>query len=152
MIGILHDKQGEPRIHGSTAHGSTWKNFRVWLFFGSKVCLNLEWVIKRNVTPAIGVSVGTGDVPEITIWLGIPFLISIWFTLESVLLKPLTPTVRTKSVLRPGELWDMPITRFTGAYVFDGRLRVFLWADQDIEFNNQKWQQFIIRLWPKGVW
>lgn len=146
MIRLFRDAQGEPRIHGNTAHKSTWQSFRGWLFFGSGCCLNLEWVVKPDVTPAIGFTVGEGDRPEVTLRLGIPFLISIWFTLEWTRLRFLVPTVRTKSVLKPGEFWDMPISRFTGVRVFGNQVWFDLWADQDDETHNKKWQRFNFKL------
>lgn len=148
MISFFYDNRGEPRIHGSTGYKSTWKQFRGWLFFGNGCCLNLEWSI-AHVTPAIGFYVGTGDRPEITLRLGIPFLVSIWFTLEWTRLRFLVPTVKEKSFMRPGEFWDMEITRFTGIAVHDRKIWISLWADQDNETHNWKWQQFSVRFLPR---
>lgn len=147
-IRLFHDSEGEPRIwsHGINEsakkrpgsfpwHGRWWLNIK-------NICLGIEWAISKKERAMLLLFIGEGDTSNIGLWIGIPFLLSLYLGLESPALRRIVPTVRVKSSLIPGGYWDMPITRWLGFRIFDGRIWIDLWADHDDSGHNGKWQQF----------
>jgi len=141
-IRLFRDAQGEPRLWSHTGHKSSLRNFRWWLHGPGGWCFNVEWVINLKQTFALSFSIGENDLPAISLYFGLPFLFTLYLTLESKRFRPLVPTVRTKSYVRPGEYWDMPITRRVGVKVFGGKIWFDLWSAENDSSHNKKWQEF----------
>lgn len=147
-LNLFKDKEGEPRIwtHGVNESAKKkpgsfpWKA-RWWAHFKG-ACFGVEWVIGRRQSAMLSLGIGEGDTSEISLWLGIPFLLSLYLSLEAPWLRPIVPTIRSKSYTKPGEYWDMPITRCVGFRIFDGRIWLDLWADPNDSSHNKRWQKF----------
>lgn len=145
---LFRDEEGEARLwsHGinesARKRPGAWPlHYRWWLHFVSW-CFGVEWVVGRSANPMLLLKVGEGDGPEINLWIGIPFLLSLYLTLEWPRLERIVPTVRSKSYAREGEYWDMPITRCLGFKIHDGRIWFSLWADEMDSGHNKSWQEF----------
>lgn len=147
-IQLFRDTEGEPRLwsHGINESArkkpGAWPFHYRWFLHGPSWCFNVEWSIQRSSKAMLLLRVGEGDGPEISWWIGVPFLLSLYLTLEWPKLARITPKWRTKSHIREEGYWDMPITRNLGFRIFDGRIWVDLWADDDNSSHNKGWQQF----------
>lgn len=147
-INLFKDDEGEPRIWSHGINESARKKpgsfpwHARWFLHFPKGCLSIEWSIKRIAKMMFLLHVGEGDTSEISLWIGIPFILSLYLTLEHFQLSRIVPTVRTKSYVHPGEFFDMPITRSLGFRVFDGHIWIDLWADPNDSGHNKRWQQF----------
>jgi hypothetical protein len=143
---LFRNQQGEPRIWTFGINESAKKRPRSfpfhyrWFLHGPSWCFNVEWCIRRRSKAMLLFSIGEGDGPQISMWMAIPFILSLYLTLEWPDLEPIVPTVRTKSYR--GGYWNMPITRSVGFRIFDGQIWVDLWADPNNSANNATWQEF----------
>lgn len=151
-LNLFRDEDGEPRIwtHGINESAKKkpgsfpWKA-RWWVHF-KRACFGIEWVMGRRRSAMFLLHVGENDTSTVSLWLGIPFLLSLYLTLEAPWLRRIVPTVRRKSSMRPDDEWDMPITRSIGVRIFGGRIWIDLWADPNDSGHNRRWQQLNLDL------
>lgn len=130
--------------HGRTVdRGSMWIEGRAWLHIKS-FCIGFSWCTLRKARfTIIGLSLNSGDGNQIQFELGIPWLLTFWLTFESPLFKLIMPGIWTKSYVRPGEMWFMPVEREMGISIHDGIIWFRLWSNP-LEWDSRQpwWWEF----------
>jgi hypothetical protein len=143
----LNDRQGE---NEHRSKGSMWQHGRGWLAIRgidhdeTAMTFGLEWLFGRRARVfRVQLSLDGGDGYKIMLSLGVPWLFSLYPSIEANWLRPLMPGKWTDSVLEPGKQFWMPIEREMGISIHDGYIWFSLWRNpMEWSKSNPWWWEF----------
>lgn len=119
--------------------GSIFWHGRGWLHLGN-ICLHAEWLFgKKAKFLMLELELNAHDGDAVQLQVGIPHLFNLYLTIEGRWLHRFMPGVWTKSYVRPGEMFFMPVQREMGISYFEGYLRLKLWSNPMEWSSRQPW-------------